>query len=127
MSALSCTGLPLASSLSVDSTSTCPKDGKSSNGVSRAAMEPACLGCCMQVSRSPIRNSLGLSRATGLSDGHSLKITSYRNEDVTSSRRRLETVQQAAPSTLNFPDRNSLMNLESGAVLDASGTKQILF
>lgn len=128
MAALSCIGLPVASSLSADSTSTssssAPRDGKSSNGVSRAAMEPTCVGC-LQTCRSSVgaRNWLGLGRTTGLSDGNYMKISSYRNEDK--SRRRLEIVQQAAPPTLSFPERNSLKNLDTGAVLDVSGTKSL--
>lgn len=133
MAALSCTGLPVASSLSavshVESTSastSVSRDVKASNGVSRAAMEP-CVGC-VQTCRSSVaapgsRNPLGLSRGTGLSDGKFMKISSYRNEEK--SRRRVEIVQQAAPSTLSFPERNSLKNLETGAVLDVSGTESV--
>lgn len=80
MTAVCCTGLPVAGSLSVDSTSTCPK---ATHGVTT----------CVQTSRR---------KTTGLSDGNinSLKISCYRNEEK--SRRRLDVVQQAAPPTLSL-------------------------
>jgi len=90
MAAVSCTGLPVASSAS---TSTC---------CGRAMAEPP------PPSRvGAPRTQLGLSNLS--------KISSYRGEDK--SRRRFEIVQQAAPSTLSFPERNSL---DSNSVLDVS-------
>lgn len=61
------------------------------------------------------RSQLGLSNLS--------KISSYRGEDKT--RRRFEIVQQAAPSTLSFPERNSLDS--NSAVLDVSGTYYYCF
>ncbi|XP_024398795.1 uncharacterized protein [Physcomitrium patens] len=118
MTALSCAGLPVASSLATSyiecsaNASSAPRDVKPSTSVSKAAMEPCFV--CRHPAASGSRNSLGPGRTTGLNGSH-------RSEDK--SRRRLETVPQAAPPTLSFPERNSMANLETGAVPDISGRK----
>lgn len=117
MAALSCTGLPVASSLvasHIDCTTSAgcaARDVKASTSLSR---EP-CVGC---VATSGSRITLGVGgRATGLSDVASRRPSSHRSEDK--SWRRLEVVQQAAPPALSFPERNSMKNLDTG---DVSGT-----
>ena len=134
MAAFSCTGLPVASSFATShidgastSVSSASRDVKPSNGVGRAAMEP-CVGCIQStraVASPGSRSPLGLGRTSGLSDVNSWKIRSYRNEEK--SRGRLEIVQQAAPPILSFPERNSMKNLETGSVLDVSGTTSLPF
>lgn len=108
MAAVSCTGLPVASSFAVDSTSSAStRDVKASTSFSR--------GMDVQPVRS--RKGVGMGRATGFS----IDVASRRPNEEKSRRRRLEVVQQAAPPpTLSFPARNSLKTLDSDAVPDVS-------
>lgn len=118
MAALSCTGLPVTSSLAAShiecSTSaySVSRDVKPSASVSRAAMEPCVV--CMPPSASASRIPLGLGKTTGLYGSH-------RIEDR--SRYRLQIVQQAAPPTVSFTERNFMKNLETGTVPELSGTQ----
>lgn len=122
MAALSCTGLPVASSLTASHIDCTTVSSAASTSFSRA-MEP-CVGC-MQPIRSR-KAFLGLGRATGLnSDVVARRPSNHRNEDK--SRLRLEVVQQAATPTLSFPERNSLKNLNSAAVSDVSGIISLKF
>lgn len=80
-------------------------------------MEPCVV--CMPPSASASRIPLGLGKTTGLYGSH-------RIEDR--SRYRLQIVQQAAPPTVSFTERNFMKNLETGTVpelseLSATGRK----
>lgn len=105
MAALSCTRLPVPSAHGecASSASSGARDFRQGAGV---RMEP-CVGC-MQAGHSTLASSglwnpLGLGRAAGLSDLNCGRRS--RNEERR-SRRRLEIVQQAAPTASKCWERN---------------------
>ena len=110
MASLSCIrlGVPspvMACNIECGSTaSSLSRDVKQGAGL---RVEP-CVGCTQStlstLASSGSWNLLGLGRAAGLNDLNCRSPSREKNEDK--SRRRLEIVQQAAPSTSTFSERN---------------------
>lgn len=104
-------------------------------GFAAASLEP-CGGCIVQTCRSSNPSprgfhSSGLRSGKGFSNTGSTEFRELNNHRRNKSRQqqRLQIVQQAAPPTFNFPDKQTVKNLETG-LPDLSGiipSSSILF
>ena len=89
-------------------------------GFAAASLEP-CGGCIVQTCRSSNPSPRGF-HSSGLRSGKGFSntgITEFRElnnhrRNKSRQQQRLQIVQQAAPPTFNFPDKQTVKNLETG-------------